>query len=102
MEPEGLPSRLFPSSFQVKILYAFFFSRLFYTSSSFHTWFDRPSNIWWGIQFMKLLIIQVSPDSCYFLPLRQSALTKYYLKFLFTKFYFWTTFAVNETTKQEN
>jgi hypothetical protein len=33
-------------------------------------WFDYPNNIWWSVQDMKLLIMQSSPASCHFLPLR--------------------------------
>jgi hypothetical protein len=33
-------------------------------------WFHLPNNIWWSEQLMKLLIMQSSPVSCHFLPLR--------------------------------
>ena len=33
-------------------------------------WFDRPNNIWWAVQITKLLIMQFSSDTCYFIPLR--------------------------------
>jgi hypothetical protein len=33
-------------------------------------WFDLPNNIWGWVQNMKLLIVQFSPFSCYFIPLR--------------------------------
>jgi hypothetical protein len=33
-------------------------------------WFDLPSNIWGGIQTMKLLTVQLPPFSCYFILLR--------------------------------
>jgi hypothetical protein len=32
-------------------------------------WFDYPNNTWWRMQIMKVLIMQFSPSSCYFLPL---------------------------------
>jgi hypothetical protein len=32
--------------------------------------FDHPNNIWWSVQVMKLLIMQSSPASYHFLPLR--------------------------------
>jgi hypothetical protein len=33
-----------------------------YISSPSHlSWFDHPNNIWWSLQFMKLLIMQLSP-----------------------------------------
>jgi hypothetical protein len=31
--------------------------------------FDLPNNIWGGVQNMKLLIVQLSPFTCYFIPL---------------------------------
>jgi hypothetical protein len=31
--------------------------------------FDLPNNIWGGVQNMKLLIVQLSAFSCYFIPL---------------------------------
>jgi hypothetical protein len=38
-----------------------------YMSRPPHTpWFDRPDNIWWSLQVVKLLIMQSSPSSCYF------------------------------------
>jgi len=33
-------------------------------------WFDNPSNIWWSVQVIKLLIKMSSPGSRHFLPLR--------------------------------
>jgi hypothetical protein len=33
-------------------------------------WLDHPNNIRWSVQVMKLLIMQSSPVSCHFLPLR--------------------------------
>jgi hypothetical protein len=42
-----------------------------YTSRPFHiTWFNHPNSIWWSVQVMKLLIMQSSPVSYHFLPLR--------------------------------
>ena len=34
------------------------------------SWSDHANNIWWGVQFMKLLIMKFSPVSCYLRPLR--------------------------------
>jgi hypothetical protein len=31
------------------------------------SWFDNPNNIWWGVQIMKRLNMQLSPVSCSFL-----------------------------------
>jgi len=33
-------------------------------------WFDHPNNTWWSVEVIKLLIMQSSPASCPFLPLR--------------------------------
>jgi hypothetical protein len=35
-------------------------------------WFYLPNNIWWWVQIMKLPILQLSPFSLYFIPLRSS------------------------------
>jgi len=37
---------------------------------SHYPWFHDPNNIWWSLQDMKLLIMQSSPASRHFLPLR--------------------------------
>jgi hypothetical protein len=37
---------------------------------SHHSWFDHPNIIWWNMQVRKLLIMNSSPASCHFLPLR--------------------------------
>jgi hypothetical protein len=36
-------------------------------------WFDHLSNIWWWVQTMQLLIMQFSPSSCHFIPLRSKS-----------------------------
>jgi hypothetical protein len=33
------------------------------------TWFDHPNNIWWLVQTMELLKMQIPPASCHFIPL---------------------------------
>jgi hypothetical protein len=44
---------------------------VYYKSHPFHPpSFYHPNNIWRSLQVMKLLIMQSSPVSCYFLPLR--------------------------------
>jgi len=43
---------------------------------SHHPWFDHPSSIWWGVQIITLLM-QFSPVSCHFLPLRPKYLPQY-------------------------
>jgi hypothetical protein len=35
-----------------------------------HSWFDLPNTLWWWVQIMKLPIVQLSPFSDYFIPLR--------------------------------
>jgi hypothetical protein len=37
---------------------------------SHYPWFDLPNDIWWWVQIMKLPIVQLSPLSRYFIPLR--------------------------------
>jgi hypothetical protein len=37
---------------------------------SYPPWSDRPNNIWWRVQIMKLLTVQFSPASWHFIPLR--------------------------------
>ena len=37
---------------------------------SHSSWFDRPNNIGWGVQIIKLLMMQFSPLPCYLVPLR--------------------------------
>jgi hypothetical protein len=34
-----------------------------------HPWSDAPSNIWWTVQIMQLLITQFYSASCHFFPL---------------------------------
>ena len=36
----------------------------------FYSKFHHPNSIWWGVQFIQLLIIQFSPLPCYLVPLR--------------------------------
>ena len=38
---------------------------------------DHQNNIWWGVQIIKHLIMQYSPGSCHFLPLRHKYRTRY-------------------------
>jgi hypothetical protein len=40
------------------------------TRPSRPSWFNHPNNIYWSLQVMKLLIMQSSPVSHNFLPLR--------------------------------
>jgi hypothetical protein len=34
------------------------------------SWRDHPNDIWWGVQSIKLLVMQSSPLPCYLIPLR--------------------------------
>jgi hypothetical protein len=36
----------------------------------YHSSCDHPNNIQWGVQIMKIIIVPLSPASCYFLSLR--------------------------------
>jgi hypothetical protein len=75
----GLPSGLFPSGFPIKILNAFliFPMRALITLTSHSLWFDYSNSSWWSVQVTKFLIIQSSPASRYFLPLRPKQLYYY-------------------------
>jgi hypothetical protein len=42
----------------------------FYNQNSYTFQSDDPSNVSWGVQIMKLLIMHFSPASCHFLALR--------------------------------
>ena len=61
----GLPSALFPSCFPISLPNMPHMSRSC-RSSCFH----QPDNICWGVQIMKLLIVQFLPAPCYLFPLR--------------------------------
>jgi hypothetical protein len=50
-----------------RLSYACYVPRLFHVPS-----FHYPNNILWSVQVMKLLIMQSSPASCHFLPLRSA------------------------------
>jgi hypothetical protein len=45
------------------------FPCMLYVSSISLSWFDYPNNIWWRVQFMKLLIMQSFPASRHYLRL---------------------------------
>jgi hypothetical protein len=67
----GLPSGLSPSAFPTNNLHAFLFSHLCYMPCPSHSpSLDHSNYIWQRVQVMKLLIMQFSPPSCYFVPLR--------------------------------
>jgi hypothetical protein len=53
------------------MLYSFLISPMRAKCHPSHSpWLEYPNNIWWIVQVMKLLIMQSSPASCHFLPLR--------------------------------
>ena len=70
INPLHLPSGLFPTGFSHQKHVLIFL--LHYTCHMLHPpllpWFDHPSNIWWGVQTIKLFIMQFSPVSCHILP----------------------------------
>jgi hypothetical protein len=65
----GLPSNIFLSSFPQKILYAIFFALLRATCYTHIIFRDLTVLIIFGVQFMKLFIMQLSPSSYNFIPL---------------------------------
>jgi hypothetical protein len=67
----GLPSGLFASGFPMKILYTLlFYPWLLHAYPSHLPWLVHSNYTWWRIQVLKLLIMQFSPTSCHFIPLR--------------------------------
>jgi hypothetical protein len=68
----GLTSGRFHSGFPTKSLYTFLPpSHACHMPCPPHSpWFGLPINIWWWVQIMKLPIVQLSPFSRYFIPLR--------------------------------
>ena len=52
----GLPSGLFPSGFPTKTLYAPLLPYTCYIPRPSHSLFDRPNDIWWWVQSIKLLV----------------------------------------------
>jgi hypothetical protein len=67
----GLLSGPFPSGFPTNILYAFLLFPASYMPRPSHPHCLYLSNYTWqSVQVMKLLIMQLSPPSCHFIPLR--------------------------------
>jgi len=66
----GLPSGLFHPGSPIKSSYAFLISRVLHSCPSHSPWVHRPNYIWWSVDVMKLLIMQSSPASHHFIPLR--------------------------------
>ena len=69
---------LLSSGFPTKTLLTSFFPIQCHISHPpYHPWFDYPSNIWWGVQIMKLLSAQVSKSCSHFHPLRSKYLPQH-------------------------
>jgi hypothetical protein len=64
------PSGIFPSGFLTKILYEFQISYARYMLRPSHPWFGQANNIWWKVQIVKPLTVQIYPASCHFIPHR--------------------------------
>jgi hypothetical protein len=65
-----LPSGLFPSAFPTQILNTFMSAPCFYTHWPHHPpWLYHSNYIWQRVQIMKLLVMQFSPATYYFIPL---------------------------------
>jgi hypothetical protein len=63
------------SGFRTKILNEFFISPcVLHARQSQLSWFYYPNNIWWRLEFMKLLIMQSFSVFYHFIPLRTSTL----------------------------
>jgi hypothetical protein len=62
---------LFPSSCPTKTTSPLLSHACYIYWTSHCPWFYHSNNSWWGIEFMKLLIMQFSPAYCSFSPLRQ-------------------------------
>jgi hypothetical protein len=57
-----LPNGFFPSCFPTKTLYAVFLPHMCYIPQpTYYSQFDHPNNIWWGVEVIKLLIMQFPP-----------------------------------------
>jgi hypothetical protein len=60
-------------------------AHLYHARSTLHPsytpWFDHSTNIWWKVKIMKLLIVQFSSSSCFFLTL----ISKYSSPYKFLK-----------------
>jgi len=88
---------IFPSGCLTKISYSFLVSlmRAYMSGPSHSPWLDHSNNIWRSIHVKKFLIIQSSPVSCHFLPLRskyspQQPVLKYPQSMLFPVIIFCT------------
>ena len=65
-----LSSGHLPSGFSTKILYAPLLSPICATwLADLSSRFDHPNNIWWGVQSIKLLLMQSSPLPRHLIPL---------------------------------
>jgi hypothetical protein len=64
---------LFPSGFSTTTWHIILLHVCHMPHLSHHPRFDQPDDICWGLQIMKLLIMQSSPPSCYFSPVGQNS-----------------------------
>jgi hypothetical protein len=64
----GLPSGLFPTGFTTYILFSP--HSCYMSCPSYLHWLDGSNYTWRSVQVKKLLIMQFSPTSCHFIPLR--------------------------------
>ena len=88
-----LPSASFPSHFPSKTVYA-------HPTQLILLLFDHPSNIWWGLQVIKLLIMQSPPVPCHFIPLRPKYITQHpILKDLTPSFLPWCNTHIKQEAK---
>jgi hypothetical protein len=75
----GLPSGLFPQVSPPKpSMHLFCHHTCTMPRQSLSSWFELPSNIWWGVQIIKLLIMQSSPLTFYLVSLRTKYLPQYH------------------------
>ena len=75
----GFPSTSFKWDYPAKTLHTIFFILSLHMSHSSQNWFDQPTNIWWGLQVLKLLIVQCFPSFYGYLTLRSNySLAPYY------------------------
>ena len=76
----GLASGLFPSGFPTKTLYTPLLSPLRTTCPAHLILLDfyHPNNIGWGVQIIKLLIMQLPPLPCFLVTLRPKTFIRLY------------------------
>ena len=63
-------SGLLSSGLTTRDLYASLPHTCYMPYPSQSSWLDHPSDIWWGVQSIKLVVMQSSPLPCYLVPVR--------------------------------